>query len=135
MTRKPYPTDLSDAEWSWLQPLIPPPKPGGRPRTTNLREVLNALFYVLRGGIPWRMLPHEFPAWQTAYYYFRQWQKTGLWEQMNTLLREECRRRQGHQATPSAAIVDSQSVKTTEKGGLEATMEASRSRDASGRFW
>ena len=86
--RKPYPTDLTDTEWEILEALIPHAKPGGRPRSVDMREVLNAIFYVLRGGIPWRMLPHDFPAWKTVYHYFREWRMGGVWEDMNETLRE-----------------------------------------------
>jgi len=117
MKRSVYPTDLSDAEWRVLRPLIPPAKPGGRPRTTDMREVLNAIFYLLRSGGAWRLLPREFPVWQPVYDYFRHWRDSGVWEQIHARLREHVRRRSGRRANPSAAIIDSQSVKTTDRGG------------------
>lgn len=100
-----------------LAPLIPPAKPGGRPRTTDMREVLNAIFYLLRSGGAWRLLPREFPVWQTVYDYFRCWRNRGLWEQIHTMLRDQVRCQVGRAAEPSAAIIDSQSVKTTDRGG------------------
>ncbi len=131
MSRRAYPTDLTDAQWAILEPLIPPPKPGGRPPAHARRELVDAMLYVLRGGISWRMLPHEFPPWQTVYHYFRLWRIEGAWEQITTALRERLRVRMGRDPQPSGAILDSQSVKTTEKGGLGATTGARRSPGAS----
>lgn len=117
-----YPSDLSDAQWMRLEPLLPPVRSGGRPRAHPLREVVDALRYVLRGGIAWRALPHDYPPWQTVYHYFRTWRMDGTWERLNDELRELVRERVGRNAQPRAAILDSQSVKTTEKGGRAATM-------------
>jgi putative transposase len=117
MNRKAYPSDLSDEEWAILEPLIPPAKSGGKPRTTEMREVMNAIFYVNKSGGQWRMLPHEFPKWQTVYFYYNTWRKSGQWSAWNAVLREKVRRAEGREASPSAAIIDSQSVKTTQKGG------------------
>ena len=97
--------------------LLPPPKTGGRPRTHSLRAVLNAIFYVLRSGCPWRLLPRDFPPWKTVYHYFRIWRIDGTFERLNAALRERLRIRLGRNAHPSAAIVDSQSAKTTGVGG------------------
>ena len=117
MSRKAYKSDLSDKEWQIIKPLIPPPKPGGHPRTVDMREVVNAIFYLLRTGCSWEMLPHDFPPYSTVYYYFRRWQKRGLWEQINQVLRDQLRIKQGKAPQATAAIIDSQSVKTTEKKG------------------
>jgi putative transposase len=126
MNRQAYPTDLSDAEWAIAEPLVPPAKSGGRKRTTDVREVLNAIFYLLRTGCAWRMLPHDFPNWNTVYTYFRNWRKDGTWQMLNDALRRDVRTQAGREAEPSAAILDSQSVKTTEKGGHVATTLARR---------
>lgn len=117
MTRKPYKSDLAEQEWRLIEPLIPPAKPGGHPRTVDMREVVNAIFYLLRTGCSWEMLPHDFPPYSTVYYYFRRWQRRGLWEQINQVMREQVRMKQGKSPQATAAIVDSQSVKTTEKRG------------------
>ncbi len=121
MTRAPYPTDLTDRQWRRLEPAIPAAKPGGRPRSADMREIMNAILYVLRNGIIWRALPHDFPPWKTVHDYFRTWRQDGTWAAIHAALRAEVRLADGREATPSAAILDSQSVKTTEKGGLAAT--------------
>ena len=99
-----------------LAPLLPPDTKRGPPRTTDLREVVNGILYVLRGGIPWRLMPHDLPPWGTVWWYFRNWRDDGTWERVEEALRARVREAAGRDATPSAAIIDSQSVKTTEKG-------------------
>jgi len=118
--RKPYPTDLSDAEWNYIEPHMPAPKGHGRPRTHNLREILDAIFYyVLKSGCQWRLLPHDFPRWPTVYHYFRQWRIDGTWERIKQAVRERLRVRLRRDPQPSAGVVDSPSVKSTAVGGEE----------------
>jgi len=117
--RKAYQSDLSDAEWSCLEYYLPAPKADGRPRLHSLREILDAIFYVLKSGCAWRLLPHDFPPWKTVYHYFRFWRLDGTWERMHAALRKRVRVRLERNPQPSAAIVDSQSIKTTGVGGKE----------------
>jgi transposase len=117
MPRRPYPSDLNNAEWTILAPSLPTARPGGRPRAHPTREIVDAIRYVLRTGCQWRALPHEYPPWQTVYHSFRAWRLDGTWERLKDELREEVRARTGRNRQPSAAILDSQSAKTTEKGG------------------
>ena len=121
MERKPYPTDLTDEQWKLVEPLLPAAKSdgqvGGRPRTTDLREVLNALFYLVRSGCQWRMIPHEFPRWKTCYNYYRAWIDDGTWDEIIAVQRGEVRVAAGRDEQPRVAAIDSQSVKTTEQGG------------------
>src|ERR671920_2646171 len=121
MRRSKYPTDLSDAEWACLKPYLPAPKkPGrGRPKIHSPRKILNAVFYLLKSGCPWRLLPREFPPWRTVYHWFRRWRIDGTFERLNAALRERLRVRLGRNPEPSAGIVDSQSARTTGVGGNE----------------
>ena len=116
-TRQRYPSDLTDAQWGLIEPLVPTPKPGGRPASVARREIVNAILYVVRGGIEWRALPHDFPHWKTVYHYFRVWRDDETWEHIHASLRDEVRTAAGRDVSPSAAILDAQSVKTTEAGG------------------
>ena len=119
-----YDTDLTDAEWRILEPWVPAVKAGGRPAEYSRREIVNALLYVCRTGCQWRLMPHDLPYWKTVYTYFRLWRLDGTWWRIHTALREHVRRAAGRPPQASAAILDSQTVKTTEKGGLVATMPA-----------
>lgn len=131
--RRAYPTDLTDAQWASIADLVPDAQPGGRPRRASSRELVNAILYALRGGQAWRLLPHDFPPWQTVYYYLRRWQAEGVWERIHYAVLTADRERAGREASPSAAIIDSQSVRMgDQKGARAATMRARRSRAASG---
>ena len=124
---------LSDDQYRLIEPLIPPPKPGGRPRTTDMRRLLDGLFYVVRTGCQWRHLPPPpaFPPWPTVYGYFRAFLAAGAWESMRHHLVMMLREREGREASPTAAIIDTQSVRTTEKGGRAATMPRRKSKAGS----
>jgi putative transposase len=126
MERKPYPTDLTDAQGVLIAPLIPPPKPGGRPRQVEIRAVINALFYLTRSGCAWRRLPHDFPPWSTVHDYYRHWRLDGTWQRLHDTLRDRVRAQADRDLEPSAAMLDSQRVKTTEKGGTGAMTPARR---------
>lgn len=117
LPRLPYPSDLTDAQWQLLQPLLLPPQPGGRPRTTNLREVLNAIIYLTKNGCSWKALPHDFPPEGTVRDYFHTWRRRGIWKQIQDTLRKQVRRQAGREEEPSAGIIDSQSVKATRTSG------------------
>ncbi len=130
MAHIPYPTDLTDEQWLLLAPLLPPAKPGGRPRCVDLREIVNALLYLVRTGCPWRSLPHDLPPWGTVWTYFRQWRDDGTLDRLHEELRTQVRIAAGHDPHPSAGCLDSKSVKTTEKGDRAAMTLASRFRDA-----
>jgi len=114
---KRYPSDLTDAEWEWFEPQLPPPKTGGRPIEHPRRVIANAIFYIVRSGCSWRMLPKDLPPWQTVYGYFRAWAQQALWLQIHHILRELVRYQSGRAPTPSAAIMDSQTVKTGDHAG------------------
>jgi putative transposase len=124
--RKAYPSDVTDKEWTIIEPFMPPEYEDGVKRKYEYREIINGIFYVLRTGCSWRSLPHDFPPWSSVYGYFRKWKLEGLWEKMNKEIREKLREKLGKNKEPSAVIIDSQSVKTTEKGGSVVMMKVRR---------
>jgi putative transposase len=127
-SRRSYPSDLTDKEWHILKKMIPEPLPGSRPRSTNMREFLNTIFYVIKSGCSWRMVPNDLVTWGTSYDYFRKWCKDGTWEKINTALHKKTRLASGREEEPSAVCIDSQSFKTTSKEGSVDMMEIRKSR-------
>lgn len=134
MERIPYPSNLTDEQWKLIEPLIPRARPGGRPRSVEMRQVINGILYINRGGCSWRMLPRDFPPWGTVHYYYRQFRLAGVWQTIHDSLRPLVRRQAGKKPTPTAAIIDSQSIKTAEKGGIAGMTQARKSRAESGTF-
>src|SRR5690242_3135674 len=128
--RRAYDSDLSDGEWKILVPLIPAARPDVRPRKYEMREIINGIRYLQRSGCAWRMLPHDLPPYRAVFYYFRLWRKDGTWERIHDALYRQLRVQSGRQEEASAGSVDSQSVKTTEKGGSKAMIGLRVLRDA-----
>ena len=118
MNNQSYPTDLTDRQWDCISPLVPPAKAGGRPRHVDMRQVINAMLYLVVTGCQWRMLPTDYPTWQTVYHYFRAWRDDGTWQRIHDTLRAAVRRKAGRHKHPTAGALDSQSVKTTQIPGV-----------------
>ncbi len=134
--RKRYPTDLSEDEWLKIADLFKTdPKKGGRPSKHSRKEIVDAIFYILSAGCSWRLFPHDFTPWQTVYSSFWHWQNLGIWEEMNTMLRKQWRNKQGRNEEPTGGIVDSQSVKTTEKGGSKDMTEVKKLKGEKDTYW
>jgi putative transposase len=130
MSRTPYPTDLTDLQWRLVERDVPQARPGGRPARYQRRDIVNAILYQTRNGCVWRALPHDLPPYRIVFHYFRAWQKDGTWDRIHDQLRERVRRADGKKPKPSAAILDSQSVKTTEQGGPRGADAGKKSRRA-----
>lgn len=113
-----YPTDLTDRQWDCIKDLIPAAKRGGRPRSVDMRQLINAILYIVVGGIQWRMLPKDYPTWKTVYHYFRTWRTDGTWQRIHDTLRAKLRQKVGRHKHPTAGCLDSQSVKTTHIPGV-----------------
>jgi transposase len=124
--RRRYDTDLTDVQWELIAPMIPAARAGGRPRKATSRELVDAILYFLRAGVAWRLLPHDLPPWQTVYYYLRRWQEEGVWQHVHHALVLADRERSGREASPSAAILDSQSVRTADQKGAKTAMTRAR---------
>lgn len=135
ITRPAYDSDLNDAEWELIRPFLPLHPPCGADPRIPKREIVNAIFYVNKHGCTWRGMPHDLPKWQTVYGYYRQWNRSGVWERINDALRRRVREAADRAAEPTAAIVDSQTVKTTEKGGRAVMIGARESTDESVISW
>ena len=133
--RTPSPTDLNDKDWDLIKHLVPDATPGGRPEKDPKRAILNGIFSLVRGGGAWRLLPHAFPPWQLVYHDFWRWRHDGTWQLMHDVLRGDVRVAAGKRRPPSAGIIASQSVKTTETGGSAGTMRTSPSRGARDTSW
>jgi len=135
MEAKLYPSDLTDGQWQLIEPLLPKAKHGGRPRTVDRRRVVHGILYLTRSGCSWRMLPRDFGPWSTVYDYFRRYRRDGTWKRIHDVLLIQVRLEAGREASPSAAIIDSQSVKTAEKGGTVATMPGRKFRAENAISW